>query len=76
MKKLSFFHTPTFSRTINYNKSYYKLQPKKWLPFPFFQKHYYIITFFTNSTFCFKIVYHHLTLSDTIDVWYFYPNFD
>ena len=43
--------TNTFSRTINYNKGYYKLQQKKWLPFPFFQKHYYIITFFTNSTF-------------------------
>ncbi len=51
MKKLSFFHTPTFSRTLNYNKSYYKLQPKNVFPFPFFQKHYHIITFFTNSTF-------------------------
>lgn len=45
MKKLSFFHTPTFSRTLNYNKSNYKLQQKNSFPFPFFQKHYHIITF-------------------------------
>ena len=45
MKKLSFFHTPTFSRTLNYNKSNYKLQQKNSFPFSFFQKHYHIITF-------------------------------